>query len=179
MDYFAAHGCVCADHSFGKVEYLPCTEEEAAAIFHRLLAGGGTDNVGLEKLKGNLVLFLGREYARRGWVQQYHIGALRNNSGRSFKELGPDAGFDAMNDLPFAEKLAALLDALDRENSLPKTVLYCLNPKDNETLAALINCFPKWRSFPALSACLPIRAVFSLIRGMNISAGYYAIVSAA
>ena len=143
MDYFAAHGCVCADHSFGKVEYLPCTEEEAAAIFHRLLAGGGTDNVGLEKLKGNLVLFLGREYARRGWVQQYHIGALRNNSGRSFKELGPDAGFDAMNDLPFAENLAALLDALDRENSLPKTVLYCLNPKDNETLAALINCFQR------------------------------------
>lgn len=89
------------------------------------------------------MLFLGREYARRGWVQQYHIGALRNNSGRSFKELGPDAGFDAMNDLPFAEKLAALLDALDRENSLPKTVLYCLNPKDNETLAALINCFQR------------------------------------
>ena len=84
---------------------------------------------------------LGAEYARRGWVQQYHIGALRNNNLRQFKLLGPDVGFDSINDRPMAEELSKLLSKQNEENLLPKTILYCLNPRDNEVLGTMIGNF--------------------------------------
>ena len=86
-------------------------------------------------------LFLGAEYARREWVQQYHIGALRNNNLRQFKLLGPDVGFDSINDRPLAEELSKLLSKQNEQNLLPKTILYCLNPRDNEVLGTMIGNF--------------------------------------
>ena len=76
-------------------------------------------------------------------IQQYHIGALRNNSKLMFKKLGPDTGFDGMDDLNYMQKLSGVLGALDETNELPKTILYCLNPKDNYALTVLSGCFQK------------------------------------
>ena len=84
---------------------------------------------------------LGREYHRLGWVMQLHIGPMRNNSTRMFAAVGADAGFDSMDDAPLAQDLSRLLDAMDTDDQLPKTVLYCLNPKDTETLASMLGNF--------------------------------------
>ena len=91
--------------------------------------------------KTAVLLFLAKEYKQRGWVQQYHIGALRNNNSRRLLELGPDTGFDSINDGLVAAPLSRLLDAQDRNNQLPKTILYCLNPRDNEVLATMLGNF--------------------------------------
>ncbi len=139
--FFDEIGCVCSDHGLEPFAYLPSTPEECEVIFAKAMRGETLTNDEVEKYKGALLVALGKIYNELGWVQQYHIGALRNNSERNFKKLGPDTGFDAINDQNFAPKLSAVLNELDKTNELPKTVLYCLNPRDNETLAALMNCF--------------------------------------
>ena len=139
--FFNSVGCVCSDHGLDTFEYMPATEEECEAIFKKALAGEPLTACEVEQYKGALLIALGRIYKEFGWVQQYHIGALRNNSRRMFSLLGPDTGYDAIGDTNFAPKLSAVLSALDETDELPKTVLYCLNPRDNETLAAMMNCF--------------------------------------
>ena len=141
VDYFDEAGCVCSDHALDNVMYLPASDEEVDKIVKKALAGEALSREEIERYKGWLLVRLGREYSKRGWVQQYHIGALRNNSERRLRLLGPDTGFDAIDDHVFAKKLSMLLDALDSTDELPKTILYCLNPRDNEVLAALMNCF--------------------------------------
>ena len=113
MDYFSEHGCRLSDHAVDKMD----------------------DDI-IEKL-----VFLGREYAKRGWVWQLHIGALRNNNTRMFEKLGADVGFDSVNDFQIAEGLSKILDTLDREDMLPKTILYTLNPKDNYVLGTMLGNF--------------------------------------
>ncbi len=113
MDYFHENGCRLSDHAVDKMD----------------------DDI-IEKL-----VFLGREYAKRGWVWQLHIGALRNNNTRMFEKLGPDTGFDSVNDFQIAEGLSKILDTLDRDNMLPKTILYTLNPKDNYVLGTMLGNF--------------------------------------
>lgn len=139
--YFDSVGCVSADHGLDTVEYAPATDEECELIFRKGISGEPVTKLEVEKYKGTLLVFLGRVYKELGWVQQYHIGASRNNSRRNYKALGPDTGFDAINDETFAPKLSALMSALDENDELPKTILYCLNPRDNEVLASLMNCF--------------------------------------
>lgn len=141
VDYFDEAGCVCSDHALDNVMYLPAGDEDVDKIVKKALAGEALSREEIERYKGWLLVRLGREYSKRGWVQQYHIGALRNNSERRLRLLGPDTGFDAIDDHVFAKKLSMLLDALDSTDELPKTILYCLNPRDNEVLAALMNCF--------------------------------------
>ena len=111
------------------------------AILARRLAGEPLSEHEVAQFKTAVLVFLGAEYARRGWVQQYHIGALRNNNLRQFKLLGPDVGFDSINDRPMAEELSKLLSKQNEENLLPKTILYCLNPRDNEVLGTMIGNF--------------------------------------
>ncbi|MCP4755365.1 MAG: glucuronate isomerase, partial [Proteobacteria bacterium] len=86
-------------------------------------------------------LELGKMYAERKWVQQFHIGPIRNNSTRMYELLGPDTGFDSMGDHNYAEPLAKMLDSLDMDDKLAKTILYTINPKDNDMLAAMIGNF--------------------------------------
>ena len=140
-EYFDKNGCCCSDHALDVVMYEKATREEADAILKKALAKEAVTRCEIEKYKGYVLTELGRLYRKYDWVQQYHIGALRNNSERYMKLLGPDTGFDSVNDGLIAEKLSALLNALDRENNLPKTILYCLNPRDNEVLATIMNCF--------------------------------------
>jgi glucuronate isomerase len=87
------------------------------------------------------MVFLGREYKRKNWVMQLHIGALRNINKRMMRMVGPDTGFDATGDYNIGEALANLLNSLDETNELPKTILYCLNSCDNEVLASIAGCF--------------------------------------
>ena len=115
MDYFAENACRLSDHSIDRMD----------------------DDI-IEK-----IIFLGGEYAKRGWTMQLHIGALRNNNTKMFEKIGADTGFDSINDFRIAEGLATILDNLEKKDLLPKTILYCLNPKDNYVLGTMIGNFQK------------------------------------
>ncbi len=141
IEFFHSMGCRVSDHALDVVCYAPATVEEVNAIFEKGMRNEPISMEEQDKYKGYILVFLGRQYAKRGWVQQYHIGALRNNSKRMLKEIGPDTGFDAINDGAVAPKLSALLDALDATDELPKTILYNLNNRDNYLLAILAGCF--------------------------------------
>lgn len=141
IDFFHEVGCRISDHAQDPVVFEDGTEEEANAILQKGLKGEGITEQEVKKYKAQVMLFLGREYAKHGWVMQLHIGTIRNNSSRMFKLLGPDTGFDAIGDHVFAEALSRFLNKLDETNELPKTILYCLNPRDNEVLGTIIGCF--------------------------------------
>ncbi|TCK87977.1 glucuronate isomerase [Natranaerovirga hydrolytica] len=141
IDFFDKMGCFVSDHALDVVVYEEATFEEANEILKKGLKKESLTTQEIKKYKGYMLLFFGREYAKRGWAMQYHIGALRNNSGRMLRKLGPDTGFDAINDQNLAIDLSKILDKLDDTDELPKTILYCLNPRDNEVLATIAGCF--------------------------------------
>lgn len=141
MDHFAAHGCKVSDHALDVVVYEEASEKELDAILAKRLAGAMLSAKETAQFKTAVIIFLGSEYNKREWVQQYHIGALRNNNSKMFKLMGPDVGFDSINDSPIAQPLSRLLDAQAKQNALPKTILYCLNPSDNEILGTMIGNF--------------------------------------
>jgi glucuronate isomerase len=141
--YFDSMGSKLSDHALDVVCYAPATYEEANAIFKKGMKGEKITAEEQDKYKGYILVFLGKQYAKYNWVQQYHIGALRNNSKSMLKQIGPDTGFDAIEDAVYMEKLSALLGELDGQNALPKTILYCLNPRDNYALTVLAGCFQK------------------------------------
>lgn len=141
LDDFVENGCRASDHSLERSFYIPAPEEEANRIFQKRLAGNTLTETECAKYQGYLLTELGRAYARRGLVMQLHIGALRNNSARIFRKCGADAGADAIGDFACAKQLSGLLNQMDLEEELPKTVLYYLNPKDAEMLAAMAGCF--------------------------------------
>lgn len=141
IESFHQAGCRISDHSLERVVFLDGTDEEVDIIFRKALSGSALSSEEVEKYKTKIMLFLGREYARLGWVMQIHIGATRNNNSRMMKLLGPDSGFDGMGDNLFEEALTKLLATLDETDQLPKTILYCLNPRDNELLGAIMGCF--------------------------------------
>lgn len=141
LDYFAEHGCKVSDHALDVVLYAEADDAALDAILAARRAGNAPDAQAIAQFKTAVLVWLGSEYARRGWVQQYHIGALRNTNRRQFELLGPDVGFDSINDQPLAEPLAKLLGAQNLHNALPKTILYCLNPRDNEVLATMAGNF--------------------------------------
>ena len=141
LDYFAAHGCKVSDHALDVVCYAEADNATLDAILSRRLGGTAPNPQETAQFKTAVLVWLGSEYARRGWVQQYHIGALRNTNRRQYELLGPDVGFDSINDQPVAEPLARLLGAQNLHNALPKTILYCLNPRDNEVIATMAGNF--------------------------------------
>lgn len=141
ISFFHQVGCRVSDHALDPVMYAAGPLEDAETIFKKGLNGEDISHEELKIYKGQVMLFLGREYSRLGWVMQLHMGTIRNNSTRMFRELGPDTGFDSIGDRVFAEDLAKLLDALDDTDELPKTVLYNLNPRENEVLATMMGCF--------------------------------------
>lgn len=115
MDYFKENGCKLSDHSIDKM-----------------------DSDTIEK-----IVFLGEEYAKRGWTMQLHIGAMRNNNTRMFNQIGADTGFDSINDFEIAEGVSKILNELEKKDMLPKTILYTLNPKDNYVLGTMLGNFQK------------------------------------
>lgn len=111
------------------------------AAFAKALAGEKVLRAEEDGYKTVTLTFLGKLYAERGWVMQFHINAARNNNTKMFKKLGPDTGYDAVNDTPLSAAVIGLLDTLEQQDALPKTILYSLNPRDNEVLATIIGSF--------------------------------------
>lgn len=142
LDYFAKHGCRAADHGIEVVRYASIPSESTLdAILNRRLNEQTLTEQEIDQFTTAVQVWLGKQYTKRGWVMQLHIGAQRNNSSRMFQLLGADAGFDSIGDRPFAFELAHILDEMDQTNELPKTILYCLNPRDNEMMATMIGNF--------------------------------------
>ncbi|MDT0642747.1 glucuronate isomerase [Zunongwangia sp. F363] len=141
IDYFDANGCKLCDHGLNYVSFEKYTEEEIAGIFRKKREGEDISNLEAEKFKTAILLFLGENYHGKGWVQQFHLGALRNNNKRMLRQLGPDTGWDSIADYSQAENLSGFLDTLDGKDKLPKTILYNLNPSDNEIFATMIGNF--------------------------------------
>lgn len=141
VDFFHSAGGRVSDHALDFVPYAETTKEEAASIFAKALSGEAVSLEEETKYKTYTLVFLGKLYTERGWVMQYHMNAARNNNARMFAKLGPDTGYDAMNDQLIALPLARLLDAMDRDDALPKTILYSLNPTHNAVIGTLIGCF--------------------------------------
>ena len=143
IEFFHSMGSRVSDHALDVVHYTKATYEEANKVFHKGMNHEAVSEFEQDQYKGYILVFLGRLYNKYGWVQQYHIGALRNNSKSMLKKIGPDTGYDAIEDQVYMEKLSQLLGALDETDELPKTILYCLNPRDNYALMVLAGCFQK------------------------------------
>lgn len=141
VDFFDEHGCRSSDHGINVMFYEEATKEEVNAIFVKRLKGDALSDKEVEQFKTYTLVFLGELYADKDWAMQLHINPLRNNSTRMFKLLGPDTGFDSIGDQLLADKLSSLLDAMDVKDKLPKTILYSLNTRDNNILAAMAGNF--------------------------------------
>lgn len=142
VKFFHSVGCRISDHGMNNtVLYAEVSREEAEAIFKKALDGQVVSFEEEKKYKTYTFRFLARLYYKLGWTMQLHIAALRNNNTRMMGKLGADTGFDSINDESIAYPLSRLLDSLDRESSLPKTILYTLNPKDNYVLGTMLGNF--------------------------------------
>lgn len=139
--YFAAHGCRVSDHALVSCAYREAPEAELDRTLAAARAGGRPGAAELEAFRTAVLLAVAAEYHAQGWVMQLHFGCIRDNSGRMFDSLGPDTGYDAMDDQPNARKLAGFLNALERRGALPKLVLYPLNPADSAMTATVMGCF--------------------------------------
>jgi glucuronate isomerase len=142
-DFFHKIGCRLSDHGLEVVPRIDLTPAETRQTFATLRKERYLPNdLSLcDRLSGQLLLELARMDSNSGWVQQFHIGALRNNSTRALHTLGPDTGFDSIGDLPVAQALSRFLDQLDSEGNLAKTILYNLNPSHNEVFASMTGNF--------------------------------------
>ena len=139
--YFHEHGCRLSDHGLDTAYAEDYTDAEIKAIFSKIRSSTPLTEREAQQFKSAMMFELGLMDAERGWVQQLHIGALRNNCTRLFEQLGPDIGCDSIGDLEVARPLAKFLDRLDARGRLPKTILYNLNPRDNAVFATMVGNF--------------------------------------
>lgn len=141
MDYFHENGCRLSDHGLPYLFAAKFTEQEVVTVFEKRRLGKLISEKEALKFQSALLLFCSEQYHELGWVQQFHLGALRNNNSRMFKLLGPDTGWDSIDDSAQAKSLSSFLDRLDSKDKLTKTILYNLNPRDNAVFAAMIGNF--------------------------------------
>ncbi|ALM27958.1 glucuronate isomerase [Bacillus altitudinis] len=141
IDFFHEQGCLISDHAINEMTYEDTTEEEAAIIFHKRMSGHPLTEKEKVQFKTHTFIELGQAYGQRGWAMQLHINALRNNNSKMFERLGPDTGYDAMNDEDIAKPLCRVLDRLEQAHALPKTILYSLNPRDNVVISTIAGSF--------------------------------------
>lgn len=140
-DFFAQHGSCLSDHGLEQVYAADYTEQEIKNAFRKIRSGEHLNAVETLKIKSALLHEFALWDHEKGWVQQFHLGALRNNNTRAMRRLGPDTGWDSIGDFPQAQPLARFLDRLDADNRLAKTILYNVNPTDNELMATMIGNF--------------------------------------
>ena len=139
--FFHEMGCRLSDHGLEAIEAEETTEAEAQRLFAKVRGGAELTPAEAAALRSDMLYRFGLMDHARGWRQQYHLGAQRNNNTRLLRLLGPDTGFDSIGDYPQARALARLLDRLDSDNRLAPTILYNLNPADNEVFATMIGNF--------------------------------------
>jgi glucuronate isomerase len=140
-DAFHAIGCRASDHGLETFHAAPYTEREIAAIFDKARAGKAVTPEEIEKFRSSVLYDLALWDHARGWTQQFHFGAMRNNNTRMMRTLGPDTGFDSIGDWPQATAMSRFFDRLDSSNQLAKTILYNLNPADNDVVGTMIGNF--------------------------------------
>ena len=141
MDFFAFKGCSVSDHGLEYVMYAPASDDEVEAIFAKRLAGTSITREEELKYKTAFMVFVGKEYAKRGWVMQLHYGCKRDNNTLQFNKLGPDTGYDCINNYAPSSEIADYLNALIQTDELPKTIIYSLNPNDNQAIGTILGCF--------------------------------------
>lgn len=141
LDYFDENGCRLSDHGLSYIPFRKYTNAEIEVIFQKRIAKKELTLEEDEKFQTSILLFLCKQYHSRNWIQQFHLGALRNNNARMNRILGPDTGWDSIGDYAQASTLSSFLNTLDSSDKLTKTILYNLNPADNEVLATMIGNF--------------------------------------
>ena len=141
MDFFASRGCSVSDHGLEYVMYYPASEKTVEDIFQKRLGGAALSREEELTFKTAFMLFVGREYNRRSWVMQLHYGCKRDNNKLMFEKLGPDTGFDCINNYTPSAQMTDFLNALVSTDELPKTIIYSLNPNDNQAIGTIIGCF--------------------------------------
>jgi len=139
--FFHENGCRLSDHGLDTAYAEEYTAEEIDGLFLKIRSGFRLSIKSIEKFKSCMLYEFGRMDHLQGWTQQFHIGALRNNNTRLFNQTGPDTGFDSIGDKPVADQLSKLLNRLDLQDKLTRTILYNLNPRDNELYATMIGNF--------------------------------------
>ena len=141
MDYFAERGCKLSDHALNYVMYAPASDSEIEGIFSARLAGKIPNEADEVKFKTAFMIFVAGEYHRRGWVMQLHYGCKRDNNTPMFEKLGPDTGYDCVNNSASSVDTANFIGALEAAHILPKTILYSLNGNDNSAIDTMCGCF--------------------------------------
>ncbi|MHA7128741.1 glucuronate isomerase [Algoriphagus namhaensis] len=140
VEYFHERGGRLSDHGLTQIPF-PRESHSSADLFQKLLQGKSLSEDEEKYFSLGILIELGKMYHSKGWVQQFHLGALRNTNRRAHQNLGPDTGFDSIGDFEQAQGLSNLLDTLDSSDQLPKTILYNLNPRDNELFATMAGNF--------------------------------------
>ena len=141
LDFFASMGCSISDHGLEYVMFQPAAEEEIEAIFAKRKNGETVTREEELQFKTACMLFLGKQYHRMNWVMQLHYGVKRDNNTLMYKQLGPDTGYDCINNHTPSAQLADFLNALATTDELPKTIIYSLNPNDNAAIGTILGCF--------------------------------------
>ena len=141
MEFFASMGCNVSDHGLEYVMYVPASEEEVAAIFAKRLSGEVLTKDEETKYKTAFMVFMGRECHRLNWTMQLHYGCKRDNNKLMYEKLGPDTGYDCINNYAPSAQMADFLNALNVTDQLPRTILYSLNPNDNQAIGTILGCF--------------------------------------
>lgn len=140
-DFFATMGCTVSDHGLEEIYAEEFTGSEIEAIFNKVHTGKELNNTEQRKFKSCMLLHFAEWDWEKGWIQQFHLGALRNNNSRMMHKLGPDTGWDSIGDFSQAAALARFFNKLDIDDKLAKTIVYNLNPADNELMATMLGNF--------------------------------------
>ncbi len=141
MEFFASMGCNVSDHGLEYVMYAPASEEEVAGIFAKRLRSEVLTKDEETKYKTAFMVFMGRECHRLNWTMQLHYGCKRDNNKLMYEKLGPDTGYDCINNYAPSAQMADFLNALNVTDQLPRTILYSLNPNDNQAIGTILGCF--------------------------------------
>jgi len=141
MEFFNSMGCSVSDHGLEYVMYAPASDEEIEEIFLKRQNKMFLTKEEEIKFKTAFMLFVGREYTRLGWAMQLHYGCKRDNNTAMYEKLGPDTGYDCINNHAPSSQMADYLNALNVTDELPKTVIYSLNPNDNQAIGTILGCF--------------------------------------
>jgi glucuronate isomerase len=140
-DYFAANGCKLSDHGIEDFYVEKYTLKEIEKIFQKVRKGEVLKYPEVLKFKSAMLIEFAKMDFEKGWVQQFHYGVLRNNNSRMFQKLGPDSGFDSIGDFSVAKSINRFFDNLDSIGKLTKTIIYNINPRDNDMIATMIGNF--------------------------------------
>ena len=141
LDHFGSCGCRVSDHGLGYIKYAPADEGQIEKIFKDALAGADISEESADKFRTYMLVYLADQYEKRDWVMQIHYGCKRDNNTYMFEKTGADTGFDCILNDASSAQLADLLNAFCRDGKIPKTIIYSLNPNDDQAVGSVIGCF--------------------------------------